>query len=62
MDINDYPHVQAWRKKLLARPAVQKGGAAGKDWREDLKSISNEDFAKLFGIEKNTERQKNDTA
>jgi hypothetical protein len=37
---------------LLARPAVQKGGAVGEDWREDLKLISNEDFAKLFGTEK----------
>ena len=59
VDINDYPYVQAWRKKLLARPAVQKGGAAGEDWREDLKSISNEDFARLFGTEKKTEPQKN---
>ena len=39
-------------QKLLARPVVQKGGAVGEDWREDLKSISNEDFARLLAQKK----------
>jgi GST-like protein len=52
VDIDAYTHVKAWRKKLLARPAVQAGGAVGADWREDLKEISAENYAKLFGAEK----------
>lgn len=52
VDIEAYPHVKAWRKKLLARPAVQAGGAVGAEWREDLKTINSEDYAKLFGTEK----------
>ena len=52
VDIDAYPRVKAWRKKLLARPAVQAGGAVGADWREDLKEISAEKYAKLFGTEK----------
>ena len=61
VDINDYPYVQAarncWHVSCSERRAV------GEDWREDLKSISNEDFARLFGTEKKkTERQKNYSA
>ena len=52
VDIDAYPRVKAWRKKLLTRPAVQAGGAVGADWREDLKEISAENYAKLFGTEK----------
>ena len=52
VDIEAYPHVKAWRKKLLERPAVQAGGAVGAEWREDLKTINSEDYAKLFGTEK----------
>ena len=52
VDIEAYPHVKAWRKKLLERPAVKVGGAVGAEWREDLKTISSEDYAKLFGAEK----------
>ena len=52
VDIDAYPHVKAWRKTLLERPAVQAGGAVGADWREDLKEISAENYAKLFGAEK----------
>ena len=52
VDIEAYPHVKAWRKKLLERPAVLAGGAVGAEWREDLKTINSEDYAKLFGTEK----------
>jgi GST-like protein len=52
VDIDAYPHVKAWRKTLLERPAVKAGGAVGADWREDLKEISAENYAKLFGAEK----------
>ena len=52
VDIDAYTHVKAWRKKLLARPAVQAGGAVGADWRKNLKEISAENYAKLFGTEK----------
>jgi hypothetical protein len=52
VDIDAYPHVKAWRKKLIARPAVKAGGEVGAEWREDLKTINSEDYAKLFGTEK----------
>jgi GST-like protein len=51
VDIDAYPHVKAWRKKLIARPAVKAGGEVGAEWREDLKTINSEDYAKLFGTE-----------
>ena len=33
VDIETYPHVKRWREAMLARPAVQKGMAAGEDLR-----------------------------
>jgi GST-like protein len=47
--IEDHPHVAAWREKIAARPATEKGMMAGAELREDLKSIKTEDFKKLFG-------------
>jgi GST-like protein len=47
--IEDYPYVAAWREKMGARPAVEKGMMAGAELHEDLKSIKPEDFKKLFG-------------
>lgn len=49
VNIDDYPHVQAWRKKIFARPAVEKGMKAGAEWREDLKNLSSDEWQKLFG-------------
>ena len=49
VDISAYPHVKAWREKLLDRPAFQKGLTLGKDRREDLRGIKPDEFKKLFG-------------
>ena len=47
--IEDYPHVAAWREELGSREAVVAGMKVGAQWREDLKTLNAEDFAKLFG-------------
>ena len=47
--IEDYPHVAAWRERLGSRDAVVAGMKVGAQWREDLKTLNAEDFAKLFG-------------
>ena len=47
--IEDYPHVVAWREELGTRDAVVAGMKVGAQWREDLKTLNAEDFAKLFG-------------
>ena len=47
--IEDYPHVAAWREKLGQREAVIAGMKVGAEWREDLKNLSADEFAKLFG-------------
>ena len=47
--IEDYPHVVAWREELGSRDAVVAGMKVGAQWREDLKTLNAEDFAKLFG-------------
>lgn len=50
--IEDYPHVQAWREKMMARPAVEKGMKVGAELRQDLSKISAEEYQKLFGTRK----------
>lgn len=47
--IEDYPHVATWREKLGQREAVIAGMKVGAEWREDLKNLSADEFAKLFG-------------
>ena len=47
--IEDYPHVAAWREELGSRDAVVAGMKVGAQWREDLKTLNAQDFAKLFG-------------
>ena len=47
--IGDYPNVVRWRKAIFDRPAVQRGMKVGSEWREDLRSLSNEEWNKLFG-------------
>lgn len=49
VNIDDYPHVAAWRKELGARKAVIAGMKVGAEWREDLKNLSADEFAQLFG-------------
>ncbi len=49
VDIDEYPHVKAWRETLGARPAVIAGMKKGAEWQEDLKNLSEADFAALFG-------------
>ena len=52
VDIDAYPHVKAWREMLGSRLAVVKGMQVGAEWREDLKNLSAEEFAKLFATQK----------
>ena len=52
VDIDAYPRVKAWREMLGSRPAVVKGMQVGAEWREDLKNLSAEEFAKLFATQK----------
>ena len=47
--IGDYPNVVRWRKAIFDRPAVQRGMKVGSEWRGDLRSLSNEEWNKLFG-------------
>ena len=47
--IGDYPNVVRWRKAIFDRPAVQRGMKIGSEWREDLCSLSDEEWNKLFG-------------
>ena len=47
--IGDYPNVVRWRKAIFDRPAVQRGMKVGSEWREDLRSLSDEEWNKLFG-------------
>lgn len=47
--IEDYPNVARWRKVMFDRPAVQRGMKVGSEWREDLRSLSDEEWKKLFG-------------
>ena len=49
VSIEDYPHVVAWREELGSREAVVAGMKVGAQWREDLKTLDAEDFARLFG-------------
>ena len=49
VSIEDYPHVVAWREEVGSRDAVVAGMKVGAQWREDLKTLNAEDFAKLFG-------------
>ena len=50
INIDDYPHVAAWRKTMINRPAVERGMKVGKDMREDLSKIDPNEFKKLFGV------------
>ena len=47
--IEDYPNVVRWRKTMFARPAVQRGMKVGAEWRQDLRSLCDEEWKKLFG-------------
>ena len=47
--IEDYPNVARWRKAIIDRPAVQRGMKVGSEWREDLRSLSDDEWKKLFG-------------
>jgi len=49
VNIDDYPHVKAWRETLGARKAVIDGMKVGAEWREDLRNLTEAEFAALFG-------------
>ena len=50
VNIDDYPHVAEWRKKMISRPAVERGMKVGSELREDLSKIDPNEFKKLFGV------------
>ncbi len=50
VNIDDYPHVAEWRKKMISRPAVERGMKVGREMREDLSKIDPNEFKKLFGV------------
>ena len=50
VNIDDYPHVAAWRQKMIMRPAVERGMKIGAELREDLSKIDPNEFKKLFGV------------
>ncbi|NBN63794.1 glutathione S-transferase N-terminal domain-containing protein [Pannonibacter tanglangensis] len=41
MDLEEFPHVKAWKARLEARPAVQRGLAVGREEREKLQLADN---------------------
>ena len=50
VNIDDYPHVAAWRQNMINRPAVERGMKVGREMREDLSKIDPNEFKKLFGV------------
>jgi GST-like protein len=50
VDIDAYPNVKRWRVQMFNRPAVVAGIKVGSEHREDLKSLSDDDWKKLFGV------------
>ena len=50
VDIEAYPHVKAWRQRLLERPAFKDGYAVGADWHQDLSQLKGAEFDKIFGL------------
>jgi GST-like protein len=49
VDIEAYPNVARWRRKMFERPAVQRGMKVGAEWRADLRELSPEEWNRLFG-------------
>ncbi|MFN7169261.1 MAG: glutathione binding-like protein [Pannonibacter sp.] len=43
MDLEEFPNVKAWKARLEARPAVQRGLAVGREEREKLQLADNKD-------------------
>lgn len=46
-DINEFQYFKRWFDELSARPAVQRGMAAGKDWSVDFSKLSKEEQERL---------------
>jgi GST-like protein len=46
-DINEFKYFKRWFDELSARPAVQKGMAAGSDWAQDFSKLSQEEKDRL---------------
>ncbi|MGY4749225.1 glutathione S-transferase N-terminal domain-containing protein [Pannonibacter sp. Q-1] len=51
MDLEEFPHVKAWKARLEERPAVQRGLAVGREERERQASLADDKDAQkvLFG-------------
>ena len=43
-DINEFKYFKRWFEELSARPAVQRGMAAGSDWAEDFSQLPKEEI------------------
>ena len=52
VNIEDYSHVKRWILSLNERPSVQAGYKVGAERRQDLRGLSEEDWNKLFGLNK----------
>ena len=50
VDIDEYPHVKAWRARLFDRPAFARAYEVGADWGRDLTSLKGAEFDKVFGL------------
>jgi len=49
-DLNDFPHLKRWFETVMARPAVARGMAVGKDEREKVDLAADKEAqAVLFG-------------
>lgn len=46
IDLSEFPAVRRWLEALEARPALQKGMAAGADLQEDLNTLSDQEKAR----------------
>ena len=46
-DIDEFKYFKRWFDELSARPAVQKGMAAGSDWAQDFSKLSQEEKERL---------------
>ena len=49
LTLDDWPEIKRWYATLRAREAVQRGLAAGKDWRQPQAAMDDETRKNLFG-------------
>jgi GST-like protein len=49
-NLDDFPHIRRWFDAVAARPAVQRGIAAGADWANLNQQMSDADKKQLFNL------------